>query len=210
MSRERWGTFSVKDHVGKSPFAAEVLMYDRLVIPRPADAAERSRWSQEGWDPDRLESLLDVLQGCAVTVQWNDWTEDLFKRRAATAKILGEEANLGMTRRLLATELLPDAPHGVTPVAILAAYPSVAAAGEEWTEYREQERRESLTLALEHRFVAPDPRGKTDHELLLEAVALANDAGFQKKRAQMYKWQDDALQAGLSERGALEEMAQYV
>jgi hypothetical protein len=32
---ELWGTFSVKDHLRERAFVAEVLLYDRLVIPRP-------------------------------------------------------------------------------------------------------------------------------------------------------------------------------
>jgi hypothetical protein len=35
MGRERWGTFSVKDHTGDQSFVADVLMCDRLIIPRP-------------------------------------------------------------------------------------------------------------------------------------------------------------------------------
>lgn len=218
MSRERWGTFSVRDHVRECPFATEVLMYDRLVIPQPANPEERSRWSKAGWAPDRLDSVLDILgvydadeaKGHAITVQWDHYTEDLFKRRAETAKIVDEEANYGLTRRLLATELLPEAPQGVARVAILAAYPSVAAAEEEWTAYNEQEKRESLTFALAHQFVVPDSHGKTELELLQEAVDLANDTDFQRKRAQMYRWQDDVIRTGISNKEALEEMAQYV
>ena len=218
MSRERWGTFSVRDHVRECPFASDVLMYDRLVIPRPADTEERSRWSKAGWDPDRLDSLLEVLGVCdaekpnghAVTVDWNQYTESLFNQRAETAKIIDSEANYSLTRRLLATELLPEAPAGVARVAILAAYPSIAAAEEEWTAYDEQERRESLTFALAHQFVVPDATGKTDLELLQEAVGLANDSDFQRKRAQMYRWQDDVIRTGISEKESLQEMAQYV
>ena len=62
MSRERWGTFSVKDHTREQPFAADVLMYDRLVIPKPANEVERSRWAEAGWAPDRLDAILEVLK----------------------------------------------------------------------------------------------------------------------------------------------------
>ena len=117
MGRERWGTFSVRDHTLNQPFAVDVLMYDRLVIPRPADSIERGRWSVSGWEPDRLDSILAVLRTDgdekkrhAITVDWNHYTEDLFNQRARTARILDGEANYGLSRRLLATELAPPRP----------------------------------------------------------------------------------------------------
>src|ERR1039457_5172509 len=126
MSRERWGTFSVRDHMLDQPFAADVLMYDRLVIPHPANPDERAMWSEARWAPDRLDSFLKVLRTDgdehkrhAITVDWNQYTEDLFKQRAETANIVNEEENYGLTRRLLATELLPPAPTGVIPVSIV-------------------------------------------------------------------------------------------
>jgi len=62
VSRQRWGTFSVRDHVGPQPFAADVLMYERLILPYPADAEERSNWAKSGWEPDRLDAILDLLR----------------------------------------------------------------------------------------------------------------------------------------------------
>jgi len=217
MSRERWGTFSVRDHTIEHPFAADVLMYDRLVIPHPANAEERARWSAAAWDPDRLDSMLEVLRADgdedkrhAITVAWGQYTEDLFKQRAATAQIVDAEANYGLTRRLLATELMPPPPTGVIPVSIVAAYPSVAAVEEEWIPNEDQECRESLTIAIAHEFVVPESRGKTERELLQEAVDLADDADFKRKRARMYEWQEDVIRTGISDANALQEMAQYV
>ena len=44
----------------------------------------------------------------------------------------------------------------------------------------------------------------------LEEILLADDAEFQKKRAQMYQWQEGIIQAGISDAKALQEMAQYI
>ncbi len=71
MSKQVWGTFSVKDHCDPSAFVAEVMLYDRLVIPRPPDERERSRWSEVGWHPDRLDVLLQILGERAYVVDWN-------------------------------------------------------------------------------------------------------------------------------------------
>jgi uncharacterized membrane protein len=43
MSIERWGAFSVVDHKDARKLAADVLLYDRLVLPTPMD------WDRERW-----------------------------------------------------------------------------------------------------------------------------------------------------------------
>ncbi len=39
-----WGTFSVVDHLRRRPFVADVLLYDRLVVPVPDGDEEVKRW----------------------------------------------------------------------------------------------------------------------------------------------------------------------
>ncbi|MGA2167152.1 MAG: hypothetical protein ABSG62_03000 [Terracidiphilus sp.] len=93
MKLQQWGTFSVRDHLKPRAFVADVLLFDKLVIPRPAAASElcgegqadpngdqRDRWIQQGWDPDRQRELLDVLGefNRAVELPWGkeaqqDW-----------------------------------------------------------------------------------------------------------------------------------------
>jgi hypothetical protein len=68
MGKQVWGTFSVKDHSDPRAFIAEVMLYDRLVIPKPPNATERARWEELGWAPERLESILEILGGRAFTV----------------------------------------------------------------------------------------------------------------------------------------------
>ena len=73
MKLQQWGTFSVKDHLKPRAFVADVLLFDQLVIPRPATAKElysegqgepsedqRDRWLRKGWNPDRQRELLDT------------------------------------------------------------------------------------------------------------------------------------------------------
>src|SRR6266568_999275 len=81
---ELWGTFSVKDHVRPRAFVAEVLLYDRLVIPRPptreeeqrlpGEADQSVRWGANGWKPGRLRDLLDILgeHELAIELPWGD------------------------------------------------------------------------------------------------------------------------------------------
>ena len=35
MPIERWATFAVNDHLQVKPFVADVLLYDKLVVPYP-------------------------------------------------------------------------------------------------------------------------------------------------------------------------------
>ena len=84
MKQELWGTFSVKDHKGKRPFVAEVLLYDRLMIPRPPTADEEkpepggkdqeTEWRDNKWEPDRLRDLLDILgeEDLAIELPWGE------------------------------------------------------------------------------------------------------------------------------------------
>ena len=51
MSIERWGAYSVVDHKDARKLAADVLLYDRLVLPTPPDQ-DRERWVKNKWDPE--------------------------------------------------------------------------------------------------------------------------------------------------------------
>lgn len=217
MSRERWGTFSVRDHTFPNPFAADVLMYDRLVIPYPPED-KRGLWISENWDPDKLDSFLNVLRWDAsdpkrhaIKVSWDDTAQFFYRQnRAAISGAVNQDANFAMTARTLAIDLLPPAPEGIIPVAVVANYPTITQAENDWIPNNDLERREKLTLALAHEFLVPDPAGKTELELLKEAVDLADDDDFRTKRARMYQWQSDAIRDGLSDSQAIAEMSQYI
>ena len=90
MKTELWGTFSVRDHMRRRAFVADVLLYDRLMIPRPTTPEEEepdpgemdqlTRWRQRRWQPERLRRLLDILgeEDLAVELPWGkevrqDW-----------------------------------------------------------------------------------------------------------------------------------------
>jgi hypothetical protein len=73
----RWrglGTYSAKDHLNDHPCAADVILYDRLVIPVPYDlegGADWQQWKDEGWDPAKQASLLKILGARAYPVSWD-------------------------------------------------------------------------------------------------------------------------------------------
>ena len=95
MRIQQWGTFSVKDHLKARPFVAEVLLFDKLVIPRPATQKELSveggapqvedqmhRWRRAQWYPDEQRVSLDILGefGLAIEVPWGGHAENDWKR----------------------------------------------------------------------------------------------------------------------------------
>jgi hypothetical protein len=61
MSTEYWATYSVKDHTAKKAFVADLMLYDRIVVPFPPDDKEAVRWERKGWEPKRLERLLKII-----------------------------------------------------------------------------------------------------------------------------------------------------
>lgn len=83
---QRWGTFSVTDHLRRHAFVAEVLLYDRLVVPHPPDEAERARWRTMGWVPGRLDARLELLGDLAIRVPWDAWRRGQFQARYAAAR----------------------------------------------------------------------------------------------------------------------------
>ena len=137
MSRERWGTFSVADHLRPRAFVADVLLYDRLVIPYPPTPDERARWTGLKWYPDQLDQKLEIL-GDEMTIRapWNQWTQERCKTRMAAAKsvsfdgknVVDEQGKVDafhMTRMILAQDCRPELPKGVAKVWALAAYQPV-------------------------------------------------------------------------------------
>lgn len=98
--RERWGTFSVRDHVSDAPFVTEVLLYDRLVIPvpDPDDSQAVEYWKKENWQPELLTECLDVLRvktekddGLALTVPWDASKRKRFRSQMSTSAALAAQ-----------------------------------------------------------------------------------------------------------------------
>ena len=69
MIREIWGTFSVRDHLVERAFVADVLLYDRLVIPTKPENSDPSDWPAK-WGLAHQQRLLDVLGELAIPIPW--------------------------------------------------------------------------------------------------------------------------------------------
>lgn len=72
QKREIWGTFAVDDHLRRRPFLAEVILFDRLVIPTPpAWTADALREWPASWNPKLLKDLIEVLGDHAIAMPWD-------------------------------------------------------------------------------------------------------------------------------------------
>jgi hypothetical protein len=210
MSRQVWGTFSVKDHSSPHAFVAEVMLYDRLVIPVPPDTAERDRWEKEGWDPAHQEKLLTILGERAYPLNWDAARQSRWRTRfeAGTdvAMDTGEWA-FAATRTVL-TENLP--PH-VTGVQAITNYTSLEELTKELSLKAVDDSLIGLpggtvTAILGHEFLVPDDPRWTHEDLLKAAVDLSSERTFRRKRASFWRWQREFLDdKGITDQSAIRD-----
>jgi hypothetical protein len=196
MNRERWGTFSVKDHLMPRAFVADVLLYNRLVIPSPPNDEERKRWFEMGWQPYLLNEKLETLRDLAVIVPWDQYRQQQFKNRHNLNKAVSFDMNDAYysTRMVLAQEALPPRPKDVEKVWPIAAYPAIKNYQKAQQDKTKEEKQEELIMVLSHKFLVPEDSDKTDKQLLQQAIRLASRDDFNQKRQELYKWQDDIIE----------------
>ncbi len=212
---EVWGTFSVKDHARPRPFVADVMLYDRLVIPYPPDEAETLRWRAEGWQPSRLHYCLDILGDLAVPVKWDAERREAFRSRWAAAKELDPFYVSSLQLQLELKGIQPERiPRGVEKVRPIAAYPSRSAFDKQ-VALRVKSRAHtgdvgSLAAVLAREFLVPDDPSVSDLKLLAQAVKLASDPEFREKRSAFHQWLEDVIERGLGEHDAVAELRSRV
>jgi hypothetical protein len=148
MSWQLWGCYAVNDHLQKRPFVADVLLFDRLVIPVRPQRDRRARAAWKHWEPEKQEELLEILGGIAYRVPWSSKLRDKFNRAWSAADAAGEveiQADAGrnayaggvspeaaaITAGLLSKELT-DKALNQRDVLALAVYASPVKFDEEW------------------------------------------------------------------------------
>lgn len=234
MGREVWGTYSVRDHLQEHPWAADVLLYDRLVIPVPPapgsseDPAEWARWQANGWEPERQQELLTVLGERAYPVPWTpflrqQWSDLHAESVAGLARQLGADAHRPTAADpYLATAMVvgqQDLPSRVTAVTAVATYRS-AADLEDAVQLRKLDPRDplpagQLTVVIGREFLAPDPAQFPDDRDLLRAALDIEDDDVRRRRAAYWRWQREFLRDGMfvdqdSISAAVEEMEDLI
>ena len=211
--KEVWATYSVRDHLAPRAFVADVMLYDRLVIPIPA-TGDAAHWKD--WNPRRQDELLKILDKRAVAIVWDkDWQE---KWEAANA--LGQRTS-AEAFRATPDVLLESVPKTVTGVAAVATFGSAAemraALGMrpvQTPENRNWGGGGTIPAVIGREFMVPDDPAKTDDDLLRAALDISSDTTFKRKRAAYWRWQREflsevtvldqsALDAAVGEMGAL-------
>jgi hypothetical protein len=218
MSREVWGTFSVNDHRDRELLIRSLLLFDRLVIPFPADEAERERWRQpnpadpaDTWDPDGLDSLLAVLgtqdspningDQLVWTSPWNQHRWETSKREMAD--IVTTFDAFWATRQILATG--KDLPGVVEAVAVYPSRDAWRSENRPTSEPPADMDAATALVTLARPLLLPDAAGSVDRDLLEEVAALAADSKFREARTAYHNWLREFLAplqvegAGLSE-----------
>jgi len=221
MPRQRWGTFSVSDHLLPYPFFADVLLYDRLVLPYPSDPGERSRWAK--WKPEHLDACLEKLGDRAYKVIWNKLQQIAYKKQLAAARkeLESSRASLqkmdqlkwvqdrgGMTRTVLVKEIQNQANEwGTRPPLVMTAYPSAIKFKKDSGIDPKKLDAGRIKSIFSHRFLVPKCAPKDELKLLKDLVDLSSSKEFADKRDLFYQWQEDVvLKENLSAVQAVNEM----
>jgi hypothetical protein len=200
MSREVWGTFSVSDHCASKAFVADVMLYDRLVVPVPPrnDQAEWQRWTTNAWNPERQQRLVEILRRYdrVKTVEWDVPIQDLWSKRMEAGGMVAQQT-AGYAFQATRTVLTMNLPPEVTGVESITAYPSLEEIEADLAIKKENNGvvlpATAVTAVLGREFLVPDHPKMTDEKLLKEAVSLSSDATFRRKRAQFWRWQREFL-----------------
>lgn len=197
MSFERWGSLSVDDHIDSESLAANILLYDRLVIPVMTDQPdrdERAYWVSKGWNPELQAERLDQLGALAVPRPWNKARRAHYRTRVDELRAeQGDAAQIDhkhVTRMILAQEKVVNKPPGVEGVAVVAAYNSLAALAEDFPVADAKDHLAAQAYLLSRRLAVPDlPRDV----LIRESVKLSSDEEFRRRRSELFDWQELAV-----------------
>ena len=209
---QRWGAFSVIDYKDARKLAAEVLLYDGILVPTPIPS-DIERWTKAGWDPEQLQSRLKQLGTIAIKATWDQtaqkaWQEKMKEVDQDLKDINEDEDKRGfkMTRRVLAEQERRFRPEGVTAVEAFAAYQS-----EEEFHKREQDRAaptEEFNFQVAQRILIPDE--EDPEESLNRALDVAHKDNFIRRRSQFHDFQRGILASGIVPPDAANEIASLI
>lgn len=87
------GNFFVADHLRRRPFVADVLLYDRLIVPVPDGDDEIKRWRDRKRNPELQRKLLGIAGELGVPIPWSIERHEQWARRYfELAEANGDEA----------------------------------------------------------------------------------------------------------------------
>lgn len=194
-SNEIWGTFSVRDHMKERAFIAEVLLFDKLVIPvPPKDEPEQLKW-WKSYDPERQKRMVDILGKADLVkpVEWKQWRRDLWQQQWNESRAeFAEQTRKDLAYEMTAMILLEDeVPAHATGMISASSYASLQELEDE-LKIEPVERPESLpghlvSAIVGRELLIPDAQGHNDFELLEEAVAVAGRKDYREARRNLHK-----------------------
>jgi len=230
MTKELWATYSVKDHQHPRRFAADVMLYDRLVFPVPETGslppygpgaandrpvlwtrndAEWARWECKGWDPEAQEGLLRLLKPVVLKTAWSGAgpQADDYKLEAARLAADGVFDYAFQATRTLLTQGLPSYVDGVAGLGpAYGDYETFAAAARPEAASSEKLPGKVLADVLAAEFYVPavdDPKVPT-HDLLSRTVDFVGETeGFKERRSAYVEWQRGFLKDGRTDAASI-------
>jgi len=195
MTFERWGSLSVDDHVNPRALVANILLYDRLILPvmtAQADRDERAYWVSKGWDPDLQRARVDQLQDLAIQRPWDAARRANFRTRVEQLAAERRDADpYHATRMILAQEQIGDKPEGVDRITVVAAYNSTKSLTTDFHVANTSESLGAQAYLLSRRLAIPNLPAAED--ALKVAIALSRDPAFREKRSALFDWQELAV-----------------
>ena len=186
-------------------FVADLLLYDRLVVPVPSDD-DTDRWEKNGWDPKRQTELLTILEPFVERIVWSIPLRDQFQTEWSTINLAQDiDAPFGMTRHIISEQidsLKPEA--AAADVRAVAVYAKPDRFDSDWKitgavpflrkvrrvtpgEFRERgpvasTDQQQLAKLIVTRLAIPDD-GQTDHDVLARTVELVKRSDVAERRA---------------------------
>jgi hypothetical protein len=196
MSNERWGAFSVIDHIDAAALAADVLLYDRLLLPVPPNKTEADRWQKHAWQPELQKQRLDLLGDLAEPIQWNDDRQRMYEQEMNRLR----EAGLKVNGYQLTGMMIAQEPRDVD---VVGAYHSSVAFHADYPDESDLSKQAYVGYLLGQRFAVPkgDPE-----EALKKAVKVAKLPEFRGHRLELYDWQRQIVEKSLPPADAVKRM----
>ena len=240
MTMELWGTFSVKDHLVHRAFVADVLLYDRLLIPTLPDDEDPATWKQD-WDIEKQRIAFDVLEELAIPIPWTQqyhktWEAysntaqngmlrvDMAEAIADRVRFPEQEAlDLQRTRMVLADDPALKDLHATSKarpgsvVETVVAYPDYQAFSADVklpgiAGKAPAARNGTLSIfGWKIPLICRTADGETDDRKLLQsAVKLARKTEFIEMRGDFYKWLSDMFAAKVSPEDARADLEKRI
>jgi len=107
--RQRWAAFSVRAHRDLASLTADILLYDRIILPVPEDDPERERWIRKQWNPDDIAKRVVQSAGRIIAVPWTAELRAEWQNRWHQLRTLGGEVAYGLTGVIYASHVVIEA-----------------------------------------------------------------------------------------------------